>query len=92
MAVYDSAKTREAAAQIRKLAEGMDGDVRPGMQGVSECVEALRGKTARAMEDRLAQLSRTASSLSAELGELARRVNAYADLLEQTDAQLAEEL
>lgn len=92
MAVYDSAKTRAAAVQIRKLAEGMDSDVRPGIQGVSECVGELRGKTARAMEDRLIQLVRTASGLSAELGELAQRVNAYADLLEQTDAQLAEKL
>lgn len=92
MALYDSAKTREAAAQIRQLAESVNGEVRPGLRDVSVCIEELRGKTAQAMEGQLVQLVKSAAGLSAELEELASRVNAYADLLEQTDAQLADDL
>lgn len=92
MALYDSAKAREAAAQIKQVAGSLDGTVRPGMQGVFDCIGDLRGKTAEAMEDRMRQLKKNADSLSEELGDLARKVNAYAVVLEQTDAKLADEM
>ena len=92
MAVYDSAKTREAAAQIKKLSECLDSGVRPGLQDVSGCIEELQGKTAQAMEEKLLQLLKAVSGLSQELEELGGRVYAYADLLEQTDAQMADGL
>lgn len=92
MALYDSAKTREAAAQIKKLAQSVDGNVKPGLRSVSSCVGQLRGNAADAMEEQLVQLVRTAAGLGDELGELARKVYAYADLLEQMDAHLADEL
>lgn len=92
MALYDSAKAREAAAQIQQVAGSLDGSVKPGIRGAFDCIEGLRGKTAVAMEERLSQLWETAVGLSAELNDLSCKVNAYAIVLEQTDARLAEEL
>lgn len=92
MALYDSAKVRVAAGHIKQVAASFDESVKPGMRGVFDCIEDLRGKTAEAMEEQMTQLWKTAGGISDELNELAVRVNAYAIALEQTDAQLAEEL
>lgn len=92
MALYDTAKICEAAAQIKKLAQSVDGNVKPELKSVSACVEQLRGRAADAMEEQLILLVRTTASVGDELEELAGRVYAFASLLKQTDAQLADKL
>lgn len=77
---------------MKMLTEGVNTHVKPGLRAVSECAKGLRGRAADAMEEQLVQLVTAAAALSEELGELTDRMYAYADLLEQTDAQLAEEL
>lgn len=92
MAVYDSAKTRSAGNQIKNLAESMDGSVLPFARQASETLENFRGRTAQVMEEEMANLLRSSLRLQGELAELAHRINIYANMLEQADAKLAEEL
>lgn len=92
MAVYDSAKTRHAAAMINRLAACMDTEVKPGIRRAAEKQEAISGRTAQAIERELAQLMRKANRLEDKLEMLGKRLNGYADLLEQVDEQLAEEM
>lgn len=92
MAVYDSAKIRHAATMINHLVGCMDAEVKPGIRTATEYRDYFNGRTAQAMERELEHLLRKASSLEDKMESLAHRLNAYADLLEQADEQLAEEL
>lgn len=92
MAVYDSAKIRNVATLINKLVSTLDADAKPDIRAAAEHIDSFHGKTARAMEEGLERLIRTANGLGEEMSELASRINAYADLLEQADEQLAQKL
>ena len=77
---------------MRALAEGLDGDGKHWLQNVMTSIEPLRGNAAAAMKERMGQLIKTAAALREEVSELAGQVNAYADLMEQTDEQIATKL
>ena len=92
MATYDTAKIRQAAEQIRSVAECLADDVKPAIRGATEGRDALRGRTAEAIEERRFQLEKAAVDVEQSMEELARAVSSYADRLEEADKQLAEEL
>ena len=92
MAVYDSARVRRVAVLLGQLAGSMEADVRPGLRAAADCLEGLRGRTAQAMDERLGELTRASGTLHEELYALARQISAYADMLEETDEQLARKL
>ena len=52
MAVYDSAKTREVARLIGRLAESVNSGVSPTLRRSVEETAVMRGKTAEALEER----------------------------------------
>lgn len=92
MAVYDSAKSRNAGRLVRQMALTMDDNVLPMMREASQGMEGLQGKAAQAMEEQTAQLLGTADAIHAALEELSRQMNTYADMLERADEELAEKL
>ena len=92
MAVYDSAKTRQAAKKIRRLADSLDMDVKRSMEMAADDQGRLRGRAAEAMEEDCRQLVSAARKLVYEMETLSRRISAYAVLLEDLDDQLAEKL
>ncbi len=92
MAVYDSEKIRSVATAIKQLTETMRADVYPKLRATNEYRECFRGKTARAMEERLDEFLHTARVLEEDMRLIARRIDLYANLLEEADNQLANEL
>lgn len=77
---------------IRQLAGGMDAEVKSGIRSAFEGTDSLHGRTARAMEERLAQFQGRAGKLTEEIETVARLANAYAERLDQLDQELAEKL
>ena len=92
MAVYDSAKTRRAAGLIGWLAESVNSGVSPALRRSTEEADAMQGKTAEALEERLLLLTKKYSGMVNELEELSRLLNSCADVMEETDEQLAGKL
>lgn len=92
MAVYDSAKTREVARLIGRLAESVNSGVSPTLRRSVEETDVMRGKTAEALEERLLLLTKRCSGMVNELEELSRLLNRCADVMEETDEQLAGKL
>lgn len=92
MAVYDSAKTRHAAKLIGRLAESVNTGVSPALRRSMEETDAMRGKTAEAIEERLTVLTKRCSGIVNELEELSRLLNRCADAMEEADEQLAGKL
>ena len=92
MAVYDSSKTRYIAKLTNRLSDCMDAEVKSKIRIALETPESIRGRTAQVMEEKLEQLFREAAGIEEDMLALAHVINAYADLLESADEQLAEEL
>ena len=92
MAVYDSAKIRDAAKLMGRLTGSVNADVLYGLRAARELRTEFRGRTAQAMEEELEQLMKAARDIEDEIGALAAKLGRYADMLEEADAQLAKEL
>lgn len=92
MAVYDTAKIKNAAAAVRKLADSLDNDVRVAIRDTTEGSGTLRGRTAEAMEERRLQLVRSVTAIGQDLEVLAHHIGTYAEMLKEADEQLAEKL
>lgn len=74
------------------MAMKLDGNVLSLMREASQSMECLQGKAAQAMEEESAQLIMEVDAVQAELKDLYRQMNAYADMLERADEELAERL
>lgn len=92
MAVYDSAKTRQAARLIGKLAEDIRSGVSPTLRRSVEETDAMRGKTADALEERLLVLMKKSSDMVTEVEKLSHLLDRCADAMEEADEQLADKL
>ena len=92
MAVYDTAKLRHIASLVRQVTSSMEADVEPAIRKAAASLEPLKGRTARAMDDGLAQMRKQAAGLRGEYETLAYLINTYADMLERADRELAEKL
>lgn len=92
MAVYDTAKIKNAAAAVRKLADSLNSDVRVAISDTTEGSGTLHGKTAEAMEERRLQLVKTATAIKQDLEVLAHHISTYAEMLKEADERLAEKL
>lgn len=92
MAVYDSAKTRQAARLISRLAERVNSGVSPSLRRSMEEADVMRGKTAEALEERLLVLTKKCSVMVTELEKLSRLLDRCADAIEEADEQLAGKL
>lgn len=92
MAVYNSVKTRQVARLISRLAESVNSGVSPALRRSLEETDALHGKTAEALEERLLVLTKRCSGMVNEFEELARMLERCADAMEEADEQLADKL
>jgi len=92
LAVYDTAKIKNAATAIRQLADCLENDVKAVINSTTQGRDTLRGRAAEAMEERRMQLVKTASAIGQDMEALARHINTYAEMLKEADEQLAEKL
>lgn len=90
--LYDSAKVRQAADEVRKLADALrDGAEEPSRRAMSGA-EQLQGRAAEALRERLLGLQRNTDDIWQELEELSRRLEKYASELEAVDEHLKTEM
>lgn len=92
MAVYDSAKTRQAARLIGRLAESVSSGVSPSLRRSMEEADVMCGRTAEALEERLQVLTKKCSGMVTELERLSQLLDRCADAMEEADEQLAGKL
>lgn len=89
MAVYDTEKARRAARLIRSSAAELRENTGSDLKKSIRDAEPLQGKTADRLEEVLEEMERSANSISSELESLSKKVDLYADLMEEADAKIA---
>ena len=88
--VFDTDKVRNAARKVRRLSERLDGEVTDTVRHAGIYVEAIRGETAEAIDERLNELrSELLRSVDA-LEEISVRLRAYANAIEAADERAAD--
>lgn len=88
--VFDTDKVRDAARKVRRLSERLDGEVTDTVGRASVCLDAIRGETAEALEDRLHELRNELVRSCDALEEISARLRAYASAIEAADERAAD--
>lgn len=87
--VFDTEKVREASRKVRRLSERLDGEVTDTVKHANTYVDAIRGETAEAIEDRLNRLKNELLRSCDALDEIGVRLRAYANAIEAADDRAA---
>ena len=88
--IYDSEKIREAARRAHRLSGRIEGDVAGLEERCEDDLNAIKGETGRALEEKLELLERQIRRLSYNFGEIGDRLANYASALEAIGGDLVE--
>jgi len=87
--LYDTAKIREAARQMQRLAGAVEDDAVYELRRAEDAAEVLKGKAAEALLEQLALKQRALRANAQRLADTAAKLRAYADSLEAADQEVA---
>ena len=87
--IYDIAKLRDAARQVRRVADHLDEDAVFGMRRAEESMEGWNGKAADALMERILEEARSLRTEVQQMADVSAKLRAYADLLDEADSRLA---
>ena len=90
--IYDSEKVRAAAVQVKKLSDGLKEGTDPNIRGARINAEALRGRAAEALNERIGAFDQEMRSICASLTDVAQALEQYAAVLESVDDKLKAEM
>lgn len=88
--IYDSEKIHEAARRAHRLSDRIEGEVAGLEERCADDLDAIKGETGRALEEKLELLERQIRRLSYNIGEVGDRLENYATALEAIGADLVE--
>lgn len=88
--IYDSEKIREAARRAHRLSGRIEGEVAGLEARCEDDLDAIKGETGRALEEKLELIERQIRRLSFNFNEVGDRLANYAAALEAIGSDLAE--
>ena len=89
-ATYDTALIREAARQVQAVSDRLDDNVVHQLKRAQASMEGWKGQAADALTEQLIAQQRDICSDLQRLLDVAAKLRAYANALDNADRQLAE--
>ena len=88
-AIYDTELIRQAAGKVRMMSSKLDDEAAYALRRARDTLDDLTGQTAEAWDESLAQRLSAVRADAQRLSDIAARMRAYANALDEADQRLA---